>query len=442
MVDPIMQRAGRLIAECPRDASGIARRLARRVAAIALVLSATMTPLAPPQAQALTPPPPPRGKFGCIDAAGRYVIPPIYDRITSCSGPIIAVRRRDREAFFNDHGAMLLPTWFAAPDSINPHVFEHGLEPVGERGHIGYIDRHGVMRIPPLFADADRFLPSGHARVVVGSASSFPPTWALIDTRGRFLIGPRDRGIPDVSPNGLYVFSPIDHGLEGYMDLTGAMRIPARFDLARMFAANGLAAVETGGKWGYVDGTGALVIPARYDDALDFGRWAPHGLAAVMLDGRQCFIDQNGRTVATLDPGMKVFANFSHGLAQAGPDHIDRGFIDEHGRTVIPPKFDAESDFSANGTAAVEVAGKWGYIDKKGRFVIQPQFDGARAFAPNGLASVALGDKLGYVDRHGRIVIPPRFDSSESFGDNGLALVEVDRPAGPPFRRSPIYRGF
>lgn len=431
-----------MTARCRAESSDIARRCARRIAATAVALSAIITPLVPPPAQALTPLPAPRGKFGCIDAAGRYVIPPIYDRIASCSGPIIAVRRSDREAFLDDHGVMVLPTWFEAAPSTDPHVFEHGLEPVGERGHVGYIDRHGVMRIPPYFAIADRFLPSGHARVVVGTASRSPLVWALIDTKGRFLVGPTDGGISDISRNGLRVASPKAWNPQGYVDGAGALRIPALFEQANMFAANGLAAVKIGGKWGYIDGSGTLVVPARYDEAQDFGRWAPHGLAAVVLDGRQSFIDRHGRTVSTLDPGMRVFDDFSHGLAQAGPDHIDVGFVDEHGRTAIPPRFDAETDFSANGTAAVKIAGKWGFIDRTGRIVIQPQFDGARAFAPNGLASVVLGDKLGYVDRRGRIAIPPRYDSAESFGENGLALVEVDRPAGMSFRRAPSYRGF
>ena len=47
------------------------------------------------------------------------------------------------------------------------------------------------------------------------------------------------------------------------------------------------------GKWGYIDKSGTLVIPARYDDAWDFSE----GLAHVNLNGRWFYIDKNGNEV-------------------------------------------------------------------------------------------------------------------------------------------------
>ena len=438
-MDPVIKRVPKTSACRPHASNGAWRR-ARRIGAGVLALSAAWTASPPHQAQALTPPPQPRGKFGCIDKTGGFVIPAIYDHIDSCSGAIIAVHRGGLEGFFNDRGQAVLPVDIRSDSWSTMPPFAHGLEPVEENGHVGYIDEHGDLVIAANFLGAGRFGPNGHAHVLLEEPGSDVER-ALIDTSGHYVIAPRKDSFSDLGPNGLATVS--SNGLHdfGYMDQSGLIRIPERFEHAGMFGSNGLAAVELDGKWGYIDSSGAFVIPPRYDDARDFGRRAPHGLAAVLLGGRQHFIDRHGRTIATLDPGMRVFADFSRGLAQAGPDREGVGFIDEHGRTVIPPKFDAESDFSTNGTAAVDVAGKWGFIDRRGRFVIQPQFDGARAFAPNGLASVPIGDKLGYIDRRGRIAIPPRFDSAESFAENGLALVEVDRPGGTSFRQHPRYRG-
>jgi hypothetical protein len=63
--------------------------------------------------------------------------------------------------------------------------------------------------------------------------------------------------------------------------------------MARSFS-EGLAAVRIGRKWGYIDHTGKLVIPARFDDAKRF-----HGRYAVVSDrGRWSWIDKTGRIVA------------------------------------------------------------------------------------------------------------------------------------------------
>jgi len=54
------------------------------------------------------------------------------------------------------------------------------------------------------------------------------------------------------------------------------------------------------------------------------------------------------------------------------------GFIDKSGKEVIPPKYDAASDFS-EGLAAVRIGdrntGKWGFIDKSGNEIAKIAFE-------------------------------------------------------------------
>ena len=45
------------------------------------------------------------------------------------------------------------------------------------------------------------------------------------------------------------------------------------------------------GKWGFVDSTGKLAIPCKYDWAYSFSE----GLAGVVLDGVGFCIDKNGK---------------------------------------------------------------------------------------------------------------------------------------------------
>ena len=50
------------------------------------------------------------------------------------------------------------------------------------------------------------------------------------------------------------------NGKFGYLDSTGRVAIPARYEVAKDFH-DGMAYVSEGGKWGYIDKKGAVVIP-------------------------------------------------------------------------------------------------------------------------------------------------------------------------------------
>ena len=55
----------------------------------------------------------------------------------------------------------------------------------------------------------------------------------------------------------------------GYVDKSGKLVIPARFDDADSFS-DGLAAVSIDGKYGYIDKAGEMKIPASFDCATAF----------------------------------------------------------------------------------------------------------------------------------------------------------------------------
>jgi hypothetical protein len=82
-------------------------------------------------------------------------------------------------------------------------------------------------------------------------------------------------------------------GKYGYADSTGAMIIPARFDLADTFS-EGLALVGQNGRFGYIDSRGYFAIPAAYRHALPFH----DGFAAVRDGDAWMFLDRKGRQVA------------------------------------------------------------------------------------------------------------------------------------------------
>lgn len=105
--------------------------------------------------------------------------------------------------------------------------------------------------------------------------------------------------------------------------------------------ANGLAAVMIEGKWGYIDKTGTLVIPCRYDWAGPF----TDSLAPVESEEMVGYIDRRGEI--TLPYQFRDGRNFSDGLAPVTLDGCKWGYIDTSGKMVIQPRFKRAFPFSS-----------------------------------------------------------------------------------------------
>ena len=145
-------------------------------------------------------------------------------------------------------------------------------------------------------------------------------------------------------------------GKYGFVDKTGREVVSCQYDDAGDFC-EGLARVEVhvpsddcadddwidrilGGKNGYIDKTGTVVIPCKFDQAYTFHE----GLARVRQNGKYVFIDKTGTEVFTIEDGSDP-DDFSDGLSRVNRDG-KTGFIDKTGRVAIPCKFDGAHAFS------------------------------------------------------------------------------------------------
>ena len=188
----------------------------------------------------------------------------------------------------------------------------------------------------------------------------------------------------------------------------------AKFDGVSSFRED-YAAVEVNKKWGFIDKSGNMVIPCKYDfKPMRFSE----GLASISLNEREGFIDKTGRVVIPFS--YDVTDDFKDGLAQVIIND-KYGFIDKTGKMVIPCKYDFASESFYEGLARVEIKEKLGFINKTGRKVIPLKYDSALDFK-EGLARVELKGKLGFIDKTGRVVIPFIYDKVGEFNE-GLADV-------------------
>lgn len=146
-------------------------------------------------------------------------------------------------------------------------------------------------------------------------------------------------------------------------------------------------------KFGYIDKTGEMVIPPRFERAMGFAE----GLGRVGIGDKQGYIDKTGKVVIPLK--FDEAHAFREGLAGARiGDQF--GFIDKTGVFVVQPRFDHVEHFS-EGIAAVMVDGRWGYINQQGDYIVEPQFTKVWPFN-DGVAPVVGERRSGYIDATGK----------------------------------------
>ena len=264
-------------------------------------------------------------RYGYIDAAGRLAIPPRFERASDFHEGLAYVEEKmwleGPIGFIDETGRLVIPL---RRQSDVPR-FSEGLAAVGLDGGYGFIDKTGKVVIEPRFSYAGDFS-EGLAWVHTRDDKA-----GYIDKTGRFVIGPGDFKLTDDSNFSEGLAAVRMRGGVGYIDRTGRVRIPPRFQRGRPFSG-GMARVGVGGREGYIDRTGRLRVPARYDIARDFSE----GLAAVEVRGRGYgYIDRAGRLV--IGPGFYHAADFSSGMARVYTRERGTGYVDRRGRYVWGP---------------------------------------------------------------------------------------------------------
>jgi len=221
---------------------------------------------------------------------------------------------------------------------------------------------------------------------------------------------------------------PIRNGRQfGFIDRTGRVVIPAKFDRVEEFQEN-RAIVWSGSSAGYIDPSGSLVIPANYSTATSFEQ----GRALVSREGKYSVIDTQGKTVAEIP--YRVLGDFSDGLAvvqraRTASAPSAYGYIDRNGKVVIEPRFMPAGKFPADGRG-LAVGGldrHWCYFDKTGKIILRLPMEGhdrAPGFK-DGLLVWKEGFYWGYKDVSGAWAIEPKFDDARDF-ENGTASVQKD----------------
>ena len=223
--------------------------------------------------------------------------------------------------------------------------------PFGHRR--GYMDKHGKIVIPARFAYAAPFS-EGLAAVAADGECWVP--------------GPMLQHFPapsapvQLTSCGPYAAAAVTRSCRhGYIDKTGQIRIPDRYDLAQDFSEQ-RAGVQLGGTWGFIDQGGNQITEFGFDQVKPFSE----DRAAVRVGSKWGYIDRTG--TRTIDAQFDDALPFSGGIA-AVKDGRGYFFINTVGAEVIRGRYMAATQF-VKGLAHVKIGeSTWAWIDSAGKAV-------------------------------------------------------------------------
>lgn len=287
----------------------------------------------------------------------------------------------------------------------------------------GYKDSTGKIVVKPAYDLAYEFGDDPYALVNIGRdyEEEKGGKWGAIDKRGKLIIpvkfdAIRYLGYRFFGVNTGEKVSKMDGTIEGkwaLMNSTGKALTPFQFSNISRFE-DGMAGIETFDpktkiqKAGYIDSTGKVAIPLKYDGvAFPF----ENGYATVSVKDRWGLVDKKGKLVIALE---------YDGLSNVWKEGIIKakkagkwGFINLANEMVIPYEYD---DVKCNSENRIAVnkgvttnqygftrGGKWGYMDVQGKVVIPIEYDQAFCFL-KGIADVQKNGAKLKIDPAGNVI--------------------------------------
>ncbi|WP_378177898.1 WG repeat-containing protein [Aquimarina sp. SS2-1] len=296
-------------------------------------------------------------KYGFVDALGRIVILPTYDKVGDFSEGLVGVfkefvprtnsesqpahfwyinskgetsirnpkfdwgepfsegvayvrcKESGKWGFINLDGKIIIEPKYE--DSYSSG-FSDGLANVRENEKHGYINKVGEVIIPFIYDWGYRFN-DGYAIVKKGSQKFF------IDKKGNKL-----------KTEKCTIVDTINGGFK-----------------------EGLAVVKAKKKYGLIDLHGDFAIPPKYDDLGGYH----DGVCSFEIDGKWGFMDKTEQIF--IEPKFKGVGYFQDGVAPATLNGKKWGLIDLAGQFIKEPEFDEIWDFSKRMTHELSKSNKW-----------------------------------------------------------------------------------
>lgn len=233
-------------------------------------------------------------------------------------------------------------TWLIEPKYQSAGLVAEGLWPVYNGTGWGYVDSTDHVVLDFKYRRARSFH-NGLAYAALLGPDQTSRDWGVIDRTGNYVLEARSglelplfhHASVDID---LVAFRDGATGKYGFLNLSGDVQIPARYDGFRHFS-EGLAAVRSGDLFGVIDTQGTWVIPPRYNNLYSYfwKGYIPFRTEA----GLWGIINAKGEVVVEakytdIEPSQDKSGPWVIGLGRLGEI---KGVLDENLTVVVEPKY-------------------------------------------------------------------------------------------------------
>lgn len=323
----------------------------------------------------------------------------------------------------------------AAPAYSQVYEFHGGYAMVRGGESYGLIDKNGKLVVPCDYASLTAF-----DKVLLVTKSLYSQTWGVIDIHGNVIV-PLKYGEKDIvvfPKEGVVRIKNSDceydfYNFEGKKLFNNSLysrKMGLFFDQSGVIISEGLACAVFDrsdlyhNPYGFVDKTGTVVIPARFQNPARFDNglaWIDKSLintkGEVVME-----VKQEGSLMGLIKPDgtevvpcqFKKLDVFENGLiVTQGVNNLYGIWNILEGKEVVAPMYNAiEYHLSDYYNSSEEVIG-W-YSDEGGH--------ACRRFIKNGLIEVQKGNRYGVIDTNGKEILPCEYERSYyiRIGENSI----------------------
>lgn len=275
------------------------------------------------------------GKFGIIDAQGKWQVPAVLDEIQV--GEAMRLRKGTQYALADMTGCLLSDFCY---DAV--YVLKNGFFMTDQHGLKGLLNAAGQVVVPNRYEHVSQLRDNQGHYVDLFSVRD-EGQLGVYNTCGERMQFPRFGRI-DVFQEGFAVVQ--DDGKFGLIDLEGQLRVPCQYEQLQPMN-EGLCAAKLKNRWGFIDATGREMVPFNFEAVQESGFF--QGRAAVNKAGTWLFVRRDGEVEFPLDHGYQSLGSLSEGMVAAcklmEDGSIKYGYVDPDGKTKIAFRYERAEMF-------------------------------------------------------------------------------------------------